>query len=79
MRKMKSDAELRRRLALLGQRGVSPLLHAKPPARELVDLIGDLTLCEIYHMGELAFLDQQTQFVQKGKPPTMLSVVPSPE
>ena len=70
-KKMKSDAKLRQRLALLEQRGLTPLLHKGPPVSELLDLIGDLTLAEVCHMGEIAGVDMHRRLRDENPPPPL--------
>jgi hypothetical protein len=74
-RKCKPDAQLRQRLALLRQRGLTPLQDGGPTVAELLDVVGDLTLYELYRMGRIANDDQLRRFVEDEEPPPPLTIV----
>jgi hypothetical protein len=67
-RKMKSAAVLRQRIVLLQQRGADPSLHGNKAVGQVVDVVGDLSLYEVYRLVRLAESDHNGCIIEGGSP-----------
>jgi hypothetical protein len=65
---MKSDKTLRQRIAKLDRRGVDARLAAeRTTVAELLDVVGDLTLCEIHRLVEVATDDTNRRIMDQAE------------